>query len=277
MTATTAEAAERRVRLEQQRDQALRDLFELEQQVQAGDVPESAAEALRRRYERSAAEALALLDDGEPVEAPRLRRTMTWRAGLYSAGALSVVVALAVLLPAALQERPTGGFVSGNEAFVRGPSAASTSPPGGQMSVSDTEMEEAVAANPDVVGMRLALAQRYLDQRAFDKAIPHYQEVLAREPGNAVALASLGWALFLLDDTAGARRFADAALERDPGLPLGWWVRANVSLYGEEDPQAAVAALQQMQQLPLAPEVEEQVTTLLGEALARTGTGGGSE
>ncbi|OLT17528.1 hypothetical protein BJF80_16790 [Serinicoccus sp. CUA-874] len=135
-------------------------------------------------------------------------------------------------------------------------------------------MEQVVAANPDVVGMRLALAERYRDQGEFDNAVPHYREVLEREPGNAEALASLGWILFMLDDTVEASRFADQALEQDPTLPLGWWLQANVRLYGQDDPDGAMEALRRMQELPLEREVQSQAAALQQEARARAAGGG---
>ena len=268
MRATGGETTSRRLRLEQQRDQALRDLLELDQQVRAGEVSADSAEQLRRRYERSAAEALSLLEGDDASEMPARARGATWRTALYGAGAVGAVIALAVVLPPALQQRPEGGFVSGNEVFDAASAPASSS--GRDLStVTDAEMEEVIAANPGVVGMRLALAKRYLDQGAFDRAIPHYLQVLEREPDNSVAMASLAWVLLWGDKPGEASRLVDEALSRDASLPLAWWVQANVRLYGEDDPHGAVEALQRMQKLPLDPEVEEQVATLMDEARGR--------
>lgn len=269
-----------RAGMEQQRDQALRDLLELEQQVSAGDVPPGPAVALRRRYERTAAEALAVLDgdddgvaaDGEPP------RRVTWRAAVYGAGALAAVVALVVVLPPALQERPEGGFVSGNEVMQVDPEPgpSPSAPPGRDLSkVSDAEMERVVVANPDVIGMRLALAGRYRDQGEFDKAVPHYRQVLDRQPENAEALASLGWILLMLDDAGQAARFADEAVRSDPELSLAWWVQANVRLYGQDDPGGALEAVRRMQELPAEPEVRDQMAALEQEVQARLAAGGG--
>ncbi len=276
MTTSAQHDLSSRARMEQQRDQALRDLLELEQQVRAGEVPPGPAAELRRRYERAAAEALALLDDTETIESARPRRKLTWRAVVYGAGGFAALVALAVVLPPALQERPEGGFVTGNEVTQVGPAPQPTaSAPGRDLSrVSDTEMEQVIAANPNVVGMRLALAQRYRDKGEFDNAVPHYREVLGREPGNAEALASLGWILLMLDDPVEASRFADQALERDPTLPLGWWLQANVLLYGQDDPDGAIEALRRMQELPLEPEVQDQAAALEQEARGRAAGGG---
>lgn len=268
-----------RASLEQQRDQALRDLLELDQQVAAGEVPSAAAEGLRRRYERSAAEALALLAGEGQSARPGGRRRPSWRAGVYAAAALAAVVALAVVLPPALQARPAGGFVTGNEALApvaspsAPPSSAPSAPPAGRdlSKVSDAEMEAVVAANPEVIGMRLALAQRYLEQGDFDKALPHYRQVLERQPRNAPALASLGWLLLQSGDGEAAASYAERAVESDPASPEVWWVQANIRLYGQDDPAGAVEALQRMQRLPLDPTVAQQVSALLAQAQSRAG------
>lgn len=268
-----------RARMEQQRDQALRDLLELEQQVRAGDVPPGPAAELRRRYERAAAEALVVLDGTDAVVEARPRRRVTWRSAVYGAGGLAALVALAVLLPPALQERPENGFVTGNEVLQTGPAPAPSvsAAPGRDLSeVSNAEMEQVVAANPDVVGMRLALAERYRVQGEYTKAVPHYREVLDRQPDNAGALASLGWVLLMLEGGGeDAARFADEAVQQDPALPFAWWVQANVRLFGQDDPDGATESLREMRELPLEPDVQEQVAALEQEARARAAAGGG--
>lgn len=276
MSAPGSEVDAGRIRLQRRRDQALRDLLELEGQVLAGEVAPAAADELRRRYERTAAESIALLAAGTARQGSRERgadRRPTWRLPLYGAGALAAIVALVVVLPPALQDRPAGGFVSGNEMLrPTGTSSPARSAPtaGRDLSkVSDGEMEAVVDANPDVVGMRLALAQRYLDRGDFTKALPHYRRVLEAQPGNAVALASVGWVMLQLGDATSAARFADRAVAADATLPTGWWVQANIRLYARDDPAGALEALQRMQQLPLQPQVKDQVATLMTQAQTR--------
>lgn len=278
MTTSAQHDLPSRARMEQQRDQALRDLLELEQQVRAGEVPPGPAAKLRRRYERAAAEALTLLDGTETVRSATPRRKFTWRAVVYGAGGLAALVALAVVLPPALQERPDGGFVTGNEVIQAGPAPQPTSSATGRdlSEVSNAEMEQVVAANPDVVGMRLALAERYRVQGEYTKAVPHYREVLDRQPDNAGALASLGWVLLMLEGGGeDAARFADEAVQQDPALPFAWWVQANVRLFGQDDPDGATESLREMRELPLEPDVQEQVAALEQEARARAAAGGG--
>ena len=120
------------------RDRALRDLVELDRQVQAGELSTDDEQQLREGYEREVATALKALErlDADAaatavspaaVAEHRGRRGRAARLGLYGAGFSAVVVA-GLLLPGNLLDRPEGGFVTGNEA-LQNPGAAPTAPP----------------------------------------------------------------------------------------------------------------------------------------------------
>lgn len=306
------ERLERLERLERRRDQALRDLLDLDRQVDEGELLADEAEPLRRRYERGAAEAIAQLavpamaapvdrlgaaaaadtigaadavDDGQrrpPVPAPTLRSRPTWRAVLYAGAAGGAVIAAAVVLPPALQARPEGGFVTGNE-MLADPTPTPTPtqqpqavpPPGRDLSqVTNQEMEAVVESNPDVVGMRMALAERYVGQADYDKAVAHYKIALDRDPDNAEAMAHLGWVLLQLGSPREAEQLIDRALASEPGMADAWWFKANARLYGASDPSGTVEALKRMQRLPLSPEVSIQVSRLMALAEEQSRTSG---
>lgn len=228
MTLTRDELAERR-------DQALHDLAELERQLAGGEITPSTADGLRRRYEAEAAAAIEALRGrtGAPTgdvsgAVPRTPR-QRWFAGALTAAA--VLAAAALLLPRYLSDRPAGGYITGNEA------AAPTADLG---AVSDGELEGIVAANPDVVGMRLALARRYFVSGDYGRAFDHYEAVLEREP-HPEALANLGWIVYrTTNEVRVAASLLEASLERDPDDVLATWFLANVRLDGLEDRSGAV-------------------------------------
>ncbi len=263
-----------RTRLEQERDQALRDLVDLEEQVIEGEVPGELAERLRQQYERRAAKALALLeaeaDFPEPASPAQSRGTRA----RWAAYALAVAVALfaaVVLLPGYLGERPTGGAVTGNEAL------GSTVPDGGAdtaprdlSTVTNEEMEAVIADNPEVIDMRLALAQRYLDQGEYVDAARHLLVALDQEPRNVEAQAHYGWLLLQLDQPEQAMEYVDGALAQDPRSIEGLWFKANIAFFGLSDPTAATTVLEQLRQRPdLTREVRNQVETLTREIQSR--------
>jgi tetratricopeptide (TPR) repeat protein len=252
----------RRSVLEEQRDLALNDLAELEAQVATGDLDEQAAARLRDRYETDAATAirgLARLDapnapaDGEPPQPDRRGR------GLAAAGGFAVVVAVgaAIALPRFLGDRPDGGFVTGNEA-VAGQGRD-------RSEVTTEEMEQVVAANPDVVPMRLRLAHRYLDGGQMRQAFEHYMAVLEREP-HPEALSHLGWILFDDGDVDLAIELLEASRQRNPGDAETLWFLANVQLYGRQDPDAALPLLQQLAARDDLGTQREQVEQTLQDA-----------
>lgn len=250
------------------RDLALRDLVDLDRQVTAQEVSAEDAAELRQRYER---EALAALDglkslpvlpardsDGPRLAAPRL---VTSRRVLYAAG-LALSVLAAFLVQQNLLDRPSGGFVTGNEMLQ--PASA----PRDLSKVTDAELEAVVAANPDIVGMRLALARRYLDEGRYDLAVVHYKKVLDKEPNNPEALAYLGWVMLRLGRPEQAAKLVDTAVAVDPRLADAWWVQANVRLYGLKDPKAAIDSLDRLRGLPdLGSVVQRQVVQLRAKAV----------
>jgi cytochrome c-type biogenesis protein CcmH/NrfG len=262
-----------RADLEDRRDQALRDLAELRRQVAEGEVDPATADPLTVRYESEAAAVLEALDrlgqEPEPAATgpPRpLRRPAVTLRRRVAGGAvvLVAVAAAALLLPRYLQPRPEGGFVTGNEQAGRDLSE-----------VTDEELEEVVGANPDVVGMRVALARRYFERGEYGKALEHYRKVLDREP-HPEALANVGWILFTTtDQTDAAARFVEESLEREPDSPLAAWFLANIRLHGLDDPDGAVeVARPLLASDDLRPDDRQAVRDLLEEARARLSQAG---
>jgi tetratricopeptide (TPR) repeat protein len=249
----------RRVRLEEQRDLALDDLIALERQVADGEIGADDATRLRARYEADAADAMRSLDALTDRSEPDGRSPA--RIALGIGGFVVVAAIVTVALVNAVEPRPEGGFVTGGI-------AADVSESGGVdlASVTNEEMEAVVAANPDVVPMRLALARRYVEDGDFSSALGHYMYVLERE-NNAEALMYVGWMTFVSGDAATGAAFIEQSLEMAPGDPVAEWFLANVYLYGLEDADAAIPLLESVIGSGLAPaEVIEAAEAMLAEA-----------
>lgn len=231
-----------RAELEERRLQALRDLVEVRRQREDGELDPSTAADLATRYEAEAAAAISALERFEaegaahagPVPAGAATGNRR-RRPLAVAAMLVVLAAIGLLVPRFAGERPAGGFVTGNEATSRGRQAG---PPA-------EELERVVADNPDVVGMRLELAHRYLDSGQFDRAVEHYMAVLDREP-HPQALSHLGWIMVITGEYDLAERLLDTSLDRAPGAPEALWFRANLLLDGRDDPRGAAAIAQRL-------------------------------
>lgn len=300
---------------QQRRDQALRDLSELQAQVDHGDMPASVAAPLRLRYLRTAADAIAVVeagtggstggadevaaelpDDGSPGHAAgdqsgptgsgaRRRRSRSWAAA-YAGGAVIAVLAV-FLLPRYVGARPAGGFVTGNEMLQAAPTGTATAGPvpvpvpapvpsgsptsGRDLSkVTTAEMEQVVAANPRVIGMRLALARRYLLAGQYPSAARHYATVLQQQPDNVQARAGSAWILLKAGEARQAMTAIEQALAVDRGSVDALWVKANIELYGLSNPAGALDVLAQLRALPDLPAgVAGQAAKLADLARAR--------
>lgn len=269
--------------LELRLEQALRDLLELDQQVADGELSPAVASRLRRDYEREVAEATAELDaspkTAEPERTPRRRlglrsgrRGTRPRALLYGSGALALVAA-ALLLPTTVLNRPSGGFVTGNEALQDGGAVAGSTTAGRNLAdVTDSQLEAVVAANPEVIGMRIALADRYTRKGRYYQAAKEYVKVVEQDPKNAEGPAHLGWLMLQIDKPKEAARLVDKALAIDPRLLHGLWFKANIQLYGLGQPRAALQTLDVMSaQQNVSAAVRGQIRTLRADATQRIG------
>jgi tetratricopeptide (TPR) repeat protein len=226
-----------RARLEDRIDQATRDLAEVGDQEAAGELDALTAADLRATYtaeletlERS----LVALEDAPPVEpAGRSRNRLL-------AGAAVLVIGAAALTFGVVQSADTSGAAEGVVA------AALTADGRDLSEISNEEMEEVVAANPDVVGMRLALARRYFEDGDLSAALGHYLQVVERQP-HPEALANLGWITFLAsDEYEVAESYEEAALEVSPDWTPAYWYLANIRYAGLGDPAGAVEALREL-------------------------------
>ncbi len=127
-------------------------------------------------------------------------------------------------------------------------------------------MEEVVAANPEVLPMRLALARRYLEEGSFSEALGHYMYVLERET-NPEALMYVGWMTYLSGDATTARALLDQSLALDPGEPLAQWFQANILFFGVGDQKSAIPLLEAVLASGTAPsEIITEAELMIAEA-----------
>jgi cytochrome c-type biogenesis protein CcmH len=143
--------------------------------------------------------------------------------------------------------------------------------------VSNETMEAVIAANvddPQINGMRLALAERYFDAGDYRSAFPHYLEV-AEDPAAAdseaiTALVRLGWMAFDGNgEVETATRLIDEALVIDPASQLARYVRARVLWCGAGENEQAVEVFEGLlDEAGLSSETRGQVESDLDSARA---------
>lgn len=226
-------------RVREQIELIYEELDEVDQQVADGDLDEETAAEIKKRYEaelaslESSVAATEMADaDGTSESASRPKRLN----GRAITGIALVTIAMTVIGFFAVQsinnQRITGadGIVGD---IVRGDAQIDLE------NVSNEEMEQVVAANPDIIPMRLALARRYFEAGEFDKALDHYFEVLNREQ-NPEALANVGWMTYLSGRPDIAVSYVEAALERQPNYLAAEWYLGNIYMALGRNDEASV-------------------------------------
>ncbi len=228
------------------------DLAELDLQVEQGELDAETAELLRRRYTE---EHERLLDEGEAESVTALSGRRLLGIGFL----LIAAVGLTLWLIAAGTDDRSG---------VEG--VAQDVVDGGGVNlddVSNEEMEAVVAQNPDIPGMRLALADRYFSAGEFSDALTHYMYVLQtlgiKDPA---ALANVGWMTHLSGEPTVAEAFVEESLEVQPDGGIAFWYLANIRFYGLGDAAGAQEPLLRLLAYENLPEqLRNEAEVLLAE------------
>ncbi len=217
------------------------ELIDVDAQVIDGDLDEETAAGIKARYEAELAALEASLaaaiaadtNDDQAGDTASGRKRLNGRA---ITGIALVAVAMTVIGVFAVQsinnQRITGadGIVGD---IVRGEAQINLD------DVSNEEIEAVVAANPEIIPMRLALARRYFEAGEFDKALDHYFEVLNREQ-NPEALANIGWMTYLSGRPDIAVSYVEAAMDRQPDYLAAEWYLGNIYVALGRNDEASV-------------------------------------
>lgn len=246
-----------------QLEQVDRDLAEVDEQAAAGELDAATAEALRATYRTERTRILAEIDElgaaGPPGAPGRDRK----RALLGTLVVLAAFAVVTVVLVNTVQQRGPNDLATGGVASDVASGSVDLS------QVTSEEMEQVVAANPDVPAMRLALARRYFEAGEFDKALDHYLIVLDQRPDDAEALASVGWMTFLSDRADVAEAYVERALQSDPDYVQAYWFLGNIRLLGLDDAAGAVDPLERLLSHDGIPDdIRTQAEDLLARARA---------
>ncbi|NIA24957.1 MAG: tetratricopeptide repeat protein [Gammaproteobacteria bacterium] len=265
----TSRAGEFRARLTERRDLIARDIQELADQVDAGEIDEATAQDLRARYEQDLAEAEAQLNElpaepsapeEAPIETPEQGRST--KRILIGAGIL--VAAFTGILVLVISSAQTSPPVS---------NTASQSDAG---ATALEQMKAAVAANPDIIEMRLALADQYFEADDFSNALDQYLMVLDQNPTDGEAshtLARVGWLAYVTGQNEAAVDYIDQALKKDPTNLEATLFLGIINLYGLEDPEAAIPLLEEVLAEPnLPPQLRVNIENALEEAKGQVGS-----
>jgi len=266
-------------RIADQIEQVDRDLAEIDEQLEMGELDEATAERLRAAYQTERATLQKQIagiqatesssDAGAKIVTPpegrsRGRAIAGAIAGTAIVGVAAVAVAAAAMF--SLQEQtPAGEMTDGvatavlEDGRLGGQGATDLS------SVSAAEMEAVVAENPNVAGMRMALAELYVEEGNLSKALDHYMIVLEIEPENPEALTRVGWLTSVSGEPGLAVPFFERALAIEPDYPQAYWFLANARI-DIGDKEGAIGPLEALLTYEIPTDVRTEALAMLEEA-----------
>ena len=267
--------AERKI-LEQRRSFARNDLEELAQQVEEGEIDAATADRLQSDYEAEIAEIEPLLagpkQPSRPLGPDDPPQSFEGRGIRIALVALAIVAVLSVLI--IVMGRDSGPPATA--ATGQGAPPATTAA-GGEGMPSPEEMEAVVAANPEVVGMRLALADLYFEQGMLEQAASHYEESLEHDATGEeahYALTRLGSIAYFEGRSQEAVAFLTPLVEADPRNAEARFYLGATLLDQVGDPAAAIPLFEQLLAMPdLAASARTQVEQMLEAARTLAGEG----
>jgi tetratricopeptide (TPR) repeat protein len=261
---------EQRARLTERRDLISRDIQELSVQVDAGEIDASTAAELRGRYVKDLAEVeaqLAELPREEPKAKPapeeKSAAPQGWSPKRVLTGGVILVAAFTVILVLAVSAANNSSSPTTTSALAADDTLA--------------QLEAAVAANPDVVTMRLALADQYLSTNNFTQAMTQYQTVIespdVTDSQSSHALSMLGYLSYATGQPDAALDYEDQALEVDAGNLEATLIKGITYLYGLDDAASALPLLQEVMADPELPDdMRAQIQTAIDDANAALGS-----
>ncbi len=256
-------------RIRQQIELLRTEIEDVDLQLADGELDRDTAAQIKTRYETELAEleaTAAATRQLDPDETPSDESGSGIRRfnGRAIAGIGLVVVAMTVIGYFAVQSLNTQQVVGADGIVgdvLRGEGQVDLA------DVSNEEMEEVVAANPDIVPMRLALARRYFEGGEFDKALQHYFEVLDREQ-HPEALANIGWMTYLSNRPDIAVGYVEAALDRQPDYLAAEWFLGNIYVALGRNDEAVVYLTKVTNSSDVPDDIKASAVTLLDQARA---------
>ena len=259
---------EERARLTERRDIISRDIEELAEQVETGEIDESTAAELRTGYVQDLADVEARLaelprerptpksTDSSPEMPKTIQQGWSPKKVLTAGGVLVAAFTMILVLVISTANNPS----------------TTQTTAGAATSETLQQLEAAVEANPDVVGMRIALADEYFAEDDLTSALDQYLTALDSNPTDAEAshvLGRVGWLAYVTGQPDAAVDYLNQSLEKDPTNLEATLFLGIDYLYGLDDAEKALPLLQQVMADPDIPtDLKTQIQTAIDDANA---------
>lgn len=272
--AATESAPADRAALEDRRARAIHDMVETQRQLDAGEIDAKTAERLFSLYQGQIVDAVDRLATlGPPPDPPAARNRHRVIAGV---GIATIVLFVGGLVVTESGRSKPKSSLTANSAAA--PDSQTAGVGGGRdlSKVTNEEMEAVIAQNPNVIPMRLALAERYMTAGTdgdLAKASEHAHLALQQNPGEtdrARALRDLGWVTALQGKPQDGAKLLEESLAIEPTDKNTSFFLARVRLDSLHDAPGAVRLLQQLLSGGIDdPDVKKTVQDELAKAQAQ--------
>ena len=232
--------AETSTAVEEERAFLLRSIVDLDAEYAAGDLDEADYRTLRDDYvARAAALLRSVSTSAHPPDTSAHRRGGAWRRVAIVAAVLAAAVGAGVAVATTAGER-----------------------------VGDAQ---ATGSLPEASTDRIARAQLLVRQGEILEAIKVYDDLLADDPENPVALAERGWLISRVDASLVDRglQSIDAALEVDPAFAEAHFFRGMILLQHKNDAAGAAAAFESALAADPPADVRSAIEAALEQARSR--------
>ncbi len=200
-------------------------------------------------------------------------RRRTWTMSSAAALGLSSMMLL-VILGAGERTGRAGDMPAAPPVTI--PGATSDGSGRDLSTVTETEMEAVIAKNPNVIGMRLALVERYLNAGDIDAAYHHTSVAIdlpASDQEYEHALRLHGWTTALKGAPASGAEYLRAALTLSPDDRDARWFLANVEWHGLGNAAGAKEQLATLTAASVGADQQRKIDALVADITS--GTGGG--
>ena len=221
-----SQASESRGALEARLEAVVRDQADIARQLATGELDADLSFSLTANLAEEEVAIEAALASGVSSGG---RSLVTSRV----VGGVAILTFSAIAITAMLIFRGSDGTESG----------VVDAPPIDLASVSIDRMEEVIAENPDIIEMRIFLAQMLVEEGEVLRAAHHFNEVLKYQE-HPEAMAWLGWISYLAGEYETAEAFLVNALALAPDYPQAQWWLATVRFLGLNDPSGASSSLE---------------------------------
>ena len=213
--------------LEDEREFLLRSLRDLEDERAAGDLDDADYQALKDEYTARAAAVLRRLDDGTAAGEAEAETESGSRAE-----------------PPARRRGRRGRVVAGVLvlALVSGGAGYAVAQSSGERLAGD----EASGDLPEGSVDRITKANALVARGEILEAVKVYDDLLADDPDNPVALAQRGWLVSQVDPSLVDSGLAsiDRAIAAEPDYPDAHFFRGMILLLAKDEPQLAVESFE---------------------------------